>query len=115
VENLLEMKTLLKTEFCNIPLSIPVQWRDFFADKAATLGISRNAAFCMALKFGGPMLDEMISQARRSIEAACGKCPPSKTSEILDSPGVVEIALEPSNEKRTERTHQARGSPGRKR
>jgi hypothetical protein len=118
VENLLEMNDLLKTEYCNIPLTIPKPWREFFQKRASTLGISRNAAFCMALKFGGPMLDEMISQARRSIHAACGNSAPLKTSEILGTPTVSEIALEPSNEnERTEPTTQSRGrcKPGRQR
>lgn len=110
------MSDLFKTQYADVPLRIPKPWQQFFEKKAATLGISRNAAYCMALKFGGPMLDEMISQARRSILAACGNSEPPKSREILGIPSVEEIALEPSNEnERTEPTTHARGSPGRKR
>lgn len=110
MENLLEMKPLLKTEYTNVALSLPKAWRDFFDKAAENLGISRNAAFCMALKFGGPMIDHMLTQAKQTLLAACGNCASSETTKILGTPSVAEIALEPSNEnKRTERTTQARG------
>lgn len=97
------MKPLLKTEYTNLPLSLPVAWRDFFDEVAETLGISRNAALCMALKFGGPMVDHMVGQARQSLKAACGNSASQETSEILGTPSIKEIALEPSNEQRIER------------
>ena len=102
-----EMSNLFKTEYTNIPLSIPLPWREFFDQKAETLGISRNAAFCIALKFGGPMLDHMIGQGKAMLIAACGNprgnCQPEKTSEILASPSVSQIAVEAGNERKIER------------
>jgi hypothetical protein len=50
------MKPLLKTEWVNLPVSVPLPWRNFFDDYARKLGISRNAALCLALKLGGPIL-----------------------------------------------------------
>jgi len=65
------MKPLLKTPYCNLPLSIPEPWRDFFDRHASTLGISRNAAMCLALKLGGPVLEKFVVVMRAQLKHQC--------------------------------------------
>lgn len=79
---------LFKTEYCNLPVSVPVEWRDFLQNAADELGTSRNSAFCMALKLGGPMLKAHVLNMRRAIRSNCAAIAAGKAafSKILDSP-----------------------------
>jgi hypothetical protein len=73
---------LFKTEYCNMPLSIPVPWKVFFEQHAQILGVSRNSAICLALKLGGPVLERYVSSLKASLRKICSQVEP-ETSEIL--------------------------------
>jgi hypothetical protein len=62
---------LLKKDYVNIPVSIEKGVRDFFDQHADTLGISRNAALCLALKIGGPVLGEYVKSMRAMVKQSC--------------------------------------------
>ena len=80
------MKSLLKTEMKNLPLSIPAPWLDFFDAHAATLGVSRNAVFRLAMKFGGPILQRLCEVARERLRDSIENT--GWTSEIVVSPAL---------------------------
>lgn len=100
-----EMKPLLKTQYINVSLSIPQDWRDYFDKQAHLLGIGRNATLCMALKFGAPMLEAMLKAGKDSLERAVAvpMCL-SESTKILGVPTVAQIAVETGNERTEERT-----------
>jgi hypothetical protein len=79
---------LLKTEYCNMPLSIPVPWKQFFERQAAVLGVSRNSAICLALKLGGPVLESYVSTLRKNLRKLCQQVEP-ENSEILDPTAIA--------------------------
>ena len=62
------MKPLLKVDYVKMPLTLPSSWRDFFQEYAHRLGLSRNGALCMALKFGGPILEQYFKAMRAGLE-----------------------------------------------
>jgi hypothetical protein len=59
---------LTKTEWANLSLSVPAPWRDHFRHQAETLGISMNAALCLALKLGGPILTRYVSVMQQQLQ-----------------------------------------------
>ena len=61
-------KPLLKTQYVNLPISIPEPWKEFFDQQARKLGISRNAAVCLALRFGGPILEAYFDTMKRRLQ-----------------------------------------------
>jgi len=63
---------LLKQPHVNIPISIEKAVRDFFDQHADTLGVSRNAALCLALKICGPVLGEYVKSMRAMVKSSCG-------------------------------------------
>ena len=63
---------LLKKDYVNIPVSIEKAVRDFFDQHADMLGVSRNAALCLALKIGGPVLGEYVKSMRSMVKQSCG-------------------------------------------
>lgn len=75
------MKALLKVEQCNLPLSMPVEWREFFDQRAELLGISRNSALRMALKLGAPVLDSYVRAMKKGLEHECAR--------VLCAPGIA--------------------------
>jgi hypothetical protein len=78
---------VFKTEFVNLPISIPGPWRDFFDQTAASLGISRNAAVCLALKIGGPILQQHVQVMREQLRDECRRIQRTKqVSKILGLP-----------------------------
>lgn len=64
-------RPLLKTEFADLPVRIPCEWRDFFDLMAYRLNCPRNQAICMALKFGSPILERFVSLMESEIETRC--------------------------------------------
>ena len=66
-------KPLLKVNYVKLPLSIPENYSDFFSTVASTLGISRNAAMCLALKFGGPILHTYARTMGCELKRACAR------------------------------------------
>jgi len=81
------MKPLLKTEYVNLPLSIPAPWREFFDKHASQLGISRNAALCLALKLGGPILGKCVDVLKDQLQGQFERL--GKVSEFLGPPALV--------------------------
>jgi len=84
------MKPLLKKQYENVPLSVEKEWKAFFRQVALTLGCSQNAAYCLALKFGGPVLAKYISVMKSELQRHCreiekGAARPA--SEILGATG----------------------------
>ena len=86
------MKPLLKQDWVNLPLSIQAEWKEFFEQTSSVLGISRNAALCLALKFGGPILGQYVQVMRAELKLACAAISkvsgntPMEISEILGPP-----------------------------
>ncbi len=112
------MKPLIKTEWKNLPLSVPAPWKEFFDNYAQKLGVSRNAALCLALKLGGPILEryfhcmeKQLHQAYEQIGTGDGvpiKLPGNfpGNSEILGPPAQPpNRATQPAHERRKERTN----------
>lgn len=100
------MKPLTKTDWVNLPLSIPVPWRELFDTAAQTLGISRNAALCIALKLGGPLLHVYIQVMKDELkrEHARIEAGVRSASEILGSPAEMPgRGMKSGNERRTRR------------
>ncbi len=100
------MKPILKTEYVNLPLSIPAPWREFFDEHASRLGISRNAAICLALKLGGPILGKMVEVLKDQLRAQfdrLGKC-----SETLGAPALAPVRATPGTYERRKRSKSAR-------
>lgn len=64
-------KPLFKVEYVKLPLSVPENYADFFQTVASTLGISRNAAMCLALKFGGPILHTYARSMGCELKRSC--------------------------------------------
>jgi len=65
----------VKKEYLNFPASVPVGWARDMESHAETLGISRNAAFCLAVKMGAPILSAhvrtMRDVQRQILEGIC--------------------------------------------
>lgn len=81
------MDPLLKTVFVNLPVSIPEPWRQFFDRTAGQLGCSRNAAICLALKLGGPLLSQHVVTMREQLRAECQRVKDARqVSKILGLP-----------------------------
>lgn len=80
-------KALFKTPHVNLPVSIPTDWAAFFAATAGKLGISRNAAVCLALKLGGPLLQEHVCHMREALRRECQRMRRERcVSKILGIP-----------------------------
>lgn len=62
-----------KTEWKNLPVSLPKSWVRHIEDRAKQLGVSRNAAFCLSLRFGAPILDAHLDLMRETLKEVCGK------------------------------------------
>jgi len=78
---------LFKTEHVNLPVSIPSPWRQFFNHLAADLGSSRNAAICLTLKLGAPILAQHVITMRDQLRAECKRLQDTKqVSKILGLP-----------------------------
>jgi hypothetical protein len=79
------MRPLIKTNWTNLPLSIPSEWKEYFEDTARILGGSRNQVMCMALKLGGPILGKYVEVMRDDLARHCQsiKSVPEFPSEIL--------------------------------
>lgn len=104
---------LFKTEFANLPVSIPEPWKKFFDRIAANLGVSRNTAVCLALKLGGPMLQTHVVMMGEMLRAECERISKEKgISKILGvAPG--EPAAEfPGHDRRQNDPDNPHGSPG---
>lgn len=67
------MKPLTKTNWANLPLSIPVEWKSYFEETAQILGGSRNQVMCMALKLGGPILGKYVEVMRSNMQKHCAE------------------------------------------
>lgn len=70
------MKPLLKTEYVNLPLSIQKPWEEFISGIALVLGTSRNAALCLAIKFGAPILSVYVQKMRSELKKHCDAIDP---------------------------------------
>jgi len=92
------MKPLLKVPYVNIPVSVPEDWRDFFDDQARFLGISRNAAFCLAMKLGAPILEKYGEAMRREVRAMRRRL--VQCSEILPHPATGRPGVKRGHERR---------------
>jgi len=99
------MKPILKTEYVNLPLSIPAPWREFFDEHASRLGISRNAALCLALKLGGPILGKFVGVLKDQLRLQYERL--GKVSENLGPPALAPVRAELPHERR-KRTSKAR-------
>jgi hypothetical protein len=98
----------LKTEWRNIPLSLPSLQASFYEDMATLLGISRNACLVLALRIGGPILHEHAESIKKSVQEACLRIskrgleiPPVEISEILVPTEIAQLAaIKPADERR---------------
>jgi hypothetical protein len=101
-------KPLFKTPYVNMPLSIQEPWRDFFDGMAASLGISRNGAICLALKFGGPILAKYVEVMKKELKGQCDRIGRSgetpSISEILGPPAHADAMLGVKGHERTSNT-----------
>ncbi len=95
------MKPLLKVEMKNLPLSIPAAWMDFFDGHAQTLGVSRNAVFRLALKFGGPVLQRLCDVAKDRLRESLQS--PTWASEIVDTPALHPLRVTIATDERRQR------------
>jgi hypothetical protein len=91
------MKPLLKTSYCNLPLSVPEPWKAFFDHAAGTLGISRNAAMCLALRLGGPILDSFSQQMKNELKRACRRISKGDLENALENSEILGTADLPLN------------------
>lgn len=64
---------LLKTEYCNLPISVPKEWKADIQEKARRLGISRNAAFCLIVRMGAPLVESHLQLMEKSLKQNCRK------------------------------------------
>jgi hypothetical protein len=100
------MRPLTKKDWVNMPLSMPIEWRDFFDDMAAQLGYTRNAMLCQALRFGGPILAKYTEVFKRGLKAECERIErmagkePKTFSEILAPAQAKNPVQDESNERR---------------
>jgi len=100
------MKPILKTEYVNLPLSIPAPWREFFDQHASKLGISRNAALCLALKLGGPILEKFVTVLKDQLQVQYERL--GKVSETLGPPVLVPICAKAGAYERKKRERKGR-------
>jgi len=102
------MKSPFKTEMRNLPLSIPVAWVDFFDDQAATLGISRNAVFRLAMKFGGPIVHRLCEVASERLKESVKNL--EFPSDFVASDGFSVPVVLKGHDERTNYTTARRGT-----
>ena len=101
VECCFVVATLLKTVFVTLPVRIPAPWSLFFDAAAASLGCSRSAAVCLALKLGAPILQQHIVTMREALRIECRRLKRCrKVSQILalppfQAPGKVKGSWKP--------------------
>jgi hypothetical protein len=105
-------KALYKTPHVNLPVSIPADWLGFFAATAGKLGISRNAAVCLALKLGGPLLHENVLHMADALRRECARMRQERcVSKILGiPPDGIAVAKSAQHERRN-RKHPRPGRP----
>lgn len=80
--------TNLKTEYVNIPISMPRDHVEEIRKMGVELGISRNAAFCYCVRAGAPLVRANTKRLSRSIRTACRKIAAGdkSLSKILGTP-----------------------------
>jgi len=61
----------VKVIYKNIPATVPETWLREMEGHAETLGISRNAAFCLAVKMGAPILAAHVATMREVQRSIC--------------------------------------------
>lgn len=74
-----------KTEFTTIPFSIPKTWATALTTQAKQLGLSRNSAMQMAVRFGAPLVEAHLQLMRKTLIENCRKIAEGKAeiSKIL--------------------------------
>lgn len=72
-------QSLLKKEFCNIPVKVETSWRDNIQNKADRLHISRNAAFNLIVAFGAPLVEAHLQLMEKTLKENCRRIAAGKS------------------------------------